>query len=455
MHEPSPTPTSPSSSCNACKLCAPLGACLAFRGIEGALPLLHGSQGCATYIRRYMISHFREPLDVASSSFDESAAIFGGQEKLMLALRNVILQYHPALIGIATTCLAETLGEDVRRYLIEFARMEGADQLPLLVSAATPSYAGTHADGYFTAIRATVEMLAHAPGPATGRINLLPGMVSPADLRWLQATAGAFQLEATLLPDFADALDGPAWDDYQLLPSGGTPLAEIQAMHRSVASLVLSATVSASQNAGLWLQQQHAVPLYQFGLPIGIRASDAFYECLAALAGRPIPSAQLAERGRLVDALVDGHKYVSAKRVAIYGEEDLVAALAGFAAEIGLQPVLCASGGQSGQLARAIAAAAPDLDEPPTILEGVDFAAIEQHITDLAPDLLLGNSKGYAIARRLNLPLVRVGFPIHDRLGAARIHLLGYSGAIQLYDRLVNALIEHSQDTSPVGYSYI
>ena len=59
---------------NACKLCAPLGACFVFRGIEGGLPLLHGSQGCSTYIRRYMIGHFREPVDIASSSFSESVS---------------------------------------------------------------------------------------------------------------------------------------------------------------------------------------------------------------------------------------------------------------------------------------------------------------------------------------------------------------------------------------------
>ena len=57
------------STRNACKLCTPLGACLVFRGVEGCIPFLHGSQGCSTYIRRYMIGHFREPIDIASSSF--------------------------------------------------------------------------------------------------------------------------------------------------------------------------------------------------------------------------------------------------------------------------------------------------------------------------------------------------------------------------------------------------
>ena len=59
------------------------------------------------------------------------------------------------------------------------------------------------------------------------------------------------------------------------------------------------------------------------------------------------------------------------------------------------------------------------------------------------------------MARRLDRPRVRVGFPIHDRLGAARLLHLGYRGAQQLLDRVANALIEAKQASSPVGYSYM
>ena len=78
------------STRNACKLCAPLGASFAYLGIEGTVPLLHGSQGCSTYIRRYGISHFREPIDIASSNFTESAAIFGGELNLGMARNNFV-----------------------------------------------------------------------------------------------------------------------------------------------------------------------------------------------------------------------------------------------------------------------------------------------------------------------------------------------------------------------------
>ena len=47
------------STRNACKVCTPLGASIVFKGVEGCVPLIHGSQGCATYIRRYLISHYK------------------------------------------------------------------------------------------------------------------------------------------------------------------------------------------------------------------------------------------------------------------------------------------------------------------------------------------------------------------------------------------------------------
>ena len=176
---------------NACKLCAPLGACLAFRGVEGAVPFLHGSQGCATYIRRYMISHFKEPLDIASSNFGETTAIFGGMENLREGLANVIRQYAPRLIGIASTCLAETIGDDVAFYLRQIAA-EASEPLPELVHVSTPSYTGTHVEGFHATVYALVETLAKA-GPRHEAINVLPGMISPADLRYLKDTVERFR----------------------------------------------------------------------------------------------------------------------------------------------------------------------------------------------------------------------------------------------------------------------
>ncbi|MCC7145953.1 MAG: hypothetical protein IT443_05865 [Phycisphaeraceae bacterium] len=444
------------SSRNACKLCTPLGACFVFRGVEGAVPLLHGSQGCSTYIRRYMISHFREPVDIASSNFAEASAIFGGQQNLRAGLLNVIRQYAPRLVGIATTCLAETIGDDVRSYLRDFRR--DFPDAPPVVHVATPSYSGTHVCGFHEAVRGIVDQLAPAadtPGAPHDAVNLLPGMVSPADLRYLKEIFADFRLPLILLPDYSDTLDGQTWTEYHRIPDGGTPVADVTRMAGSRATIQFHSVRAEPATAGRLLQDRHAVPCHTLGLPIGIRQTDAFFKILESLTGRPTPPPHAAERGRLIDAYVDAHKHLLGLKAVVYGEADLVVGLASFLAEVGVVPILCATGEKTSHLARQIAAVAPQRPAEARVVEGVDFLDIETHARALKPDLIIGASKGYALARKLDIPLLRVGFPVHDRIGGARILHMGYRGAQQLFDSLVNEILEKKQQESPVGYTYL
>jgi nitrogenase molybdenum-iron protein NifN len=437
---------------NACKLCAPLGACLALRGVRGAVPFLHGSQGCATYIRRYLISHFREPVDIAVSGFSEATTVFGGGENLRQGLNNVARQYSPELIGIATTCLPETIGEDVGLLLHGFRPEGGASFRTVHVS--TPSYRGTHVDGFHGTIRALVEQLAEG-GPACDGVNVFPGMVSPADLRYLKEVFADFELDATLLADYSETLDGPQLDEYQKIPAGGTPVDRIRAMGRARMSLELGRTLGAAGTAAASLESRFGVPRRSLGWPVGVLESDRFFAALSELSGRPVPEKHARERGRLVDSYVDAHKYVFGRRAVVFGEEDLVVGLAAFLAEIGVLPVLCASGGESGRLERAVLAVGGDDPGAITVREGMDFAEMGEAARGLAPDFLIGSSKGYSAARELDIPLIRVGFPIHDRIGGQRILHLGYRGAQQLFDAVTNTLLARAQDGSAVGYSYL
>jgi nitrogenase molybdenum-iron protein NifN len=447
------------STTNACKLCKPLGACLAFRGIEGAVPFLHGSQGCATYMRRYIISHFREPMDIASSSLGEKHAIYGGGPNLKQGLKNVMSKYNAAMIGIATTCLTETIGDDVPTTLNEF-RKDFADVMeahgsPALVRVSTPSYGGTHIEGFHATVRAVVDQVSEETEPHQG-ITLLPGFVSPADIRYLKEIIDDFGLQGIILPDISLTLDGPALKDYEKLPSGGTPISEIRAMGGSRAAIEFGRSLSPKNTAGGLLDARFGVPLHSLGMPVGLRETDRFFEVLEELSGRGTPEKHALERGRLIDAYVDGHKYIFDKKAIMYGEEDLVIGLTAFLAEIGIRPVLCASGGRSGKFEQAIAEVVEGLlPERPEVREGVDFYDIAEEAEALEPDLIIGNSKGYHLAKRWGIPLVRVGFPIHDRFGGHRILHLGYRGAQTLLDNIVNTVIEAKQEHSPIGYSYI
>jgi nitrogenase molybdenum-iron protein NifN len=156
----------------------------------------------------------------------------------------------------------------------------------------------------------------------------------------------------------------------------------------------------------------------------------------------------------LIDSLVDGHKYLFDRRAVVFGEEDLVAGVVGLLCELGVRPVLCASGGESGRLRTAIESMAPSKRTRSKSVRPPISPIWRNGLGDLQPDLLIGNSKGYWLARRLRVPLVRIGFPIHDRVGGARLLHVGYRGAQQLADRIINTLLEAIQEESEVGYAY-
>ncbi len=442
---------------NACKLCTPLGASLVFKGIRGAVSLLHGSQGCSTYIRRYLISHYKEPIDIACSNFAEETAIFGGGANLKIALENIRLQYAPEMIGVSTTCLSETIGDDVPMFIKEYRNMCADQELPPVVHVATPSYSGTHVDGFHGAVKATVAALATGEPSAKRRINLFPGMLSPADIRYLKEILDDYHFAYTLLPDYTETLDGSLWTEYQRIPPGGTRVSDIQQTGSALATLELGRILgSQKETAGKLLEKRFGVPCHSLGLPMGIHETDRFFQTMENITGWPLPEKYAAERGRLIDSYADGHKYVIEARAVVYGEEDMVVGLVAFLSEIGVKPVLCATGGKSGHLRARIAEIIPDYEQQGLkIMDGADFVDIEAAARTVNPDLMIGNSKGYTLARQIKVPMIRVGFPIHDRVGGSRLLHIGYRGAQQLFDRIANTIIENRQDTSDWGHTYM
>lgn len=441
---------------NACKLCSPLGASFVFKGIENSVPLIHGSQGCSTYIRRYLISHFNEPIDIASSNFTEETAVFGGGANLKLAIENIIKQYKPDLIGIATTCLSETIGDDVPFIIKSFKKNNSNNTGPSIVSVSTPSYSGTHIDGFHGAVKSVVDSIAVKQNKKEKHINIFPGMLSPADFRHIKEILSDFNTGYVMLPDYSDTFDGPLWTEYQKIPKGGTPIKDIVSMGDGTATIEFGSILACMESGGKLLQEKFKIPCYSLGIPIGINETDAFFQTLETITGNRIPEKHKDERGRLIDAYADGHKYVFESRAVVYGEEDLVVGMASFLSEVGIIPVLCASGGKSRLLKKKIYQKVPNAKSiGVNVLEGADFVEIEEAARELDPDFLIGNSKGYKLARKIKKPLIRVGFPIHDRLGGARTIHVGYKGAQQLFDIISNTIISARQDGSPVGYTYM
>ncbi|MDD7795627.1 nitrogenase cofactor biosynthesis protein NifB [Clostridium sp. 'White wine YQ'] len=430
---------------NPCNMCMPMGVVNAFYGIRGAMTILHGSQGCSTYIRRHMATHYNEPIDIASSSLTEQGTVYGGEKNLIKGLENLIKLYDPEVIAIATTCLAETIGEDVARISKTFYETHDSSKVKL-IPVPSPGYGGSQYEGYFRALRAIVENT-EMNEEKNNKINIITSPISPADTRELKEILEAFEIDYILLPDIADNLDAPRQEKYNRLPSGGTSINDIALMAGAKATIELSTLIKEEYSAGRYLEDTFGVKNYRLNIPRGLRDTDEFINLLQRITGREIPKKYKEQRGRYIDAMIDSHKYNAEARVVIYGEPDFVYSTARLCLENGSMPVLLATGSKCQELKELLDEELKELSEKLfageyKILDNTDFKNIEKYALELNANLMIGSSDGRRIEEKHGIPLVRMSFPIHDRIGGQRLMTLAYEGSIKLMDSITNSILE-------------
>jgi len=424
---------------NPCSMCMPMGTVIAFKGIENSITLFHGSQGCSTYMRLYLAHHFREPVDIGSSALSQEGAVYGGAANLKKGLRNIIQGYAPTIVGVSTTCLAETIGEDVPRTIYEFQREEPAVRDIPIIHVSTPSYVGTHEEGYAEALKAIVKRLA-TPGEPQHRCNLIIGsIISPADVRYLKDMLERWPCYCIVFPDISETFDAPIVTNFPKIVDGGTPLSEIRDMANSTATITIGGGVWRA-DAGALLRERFGVPHVALPLPIGIENTDYFVGAVESITERELPQRYERERGRLLDALIDAHKIVNGIKAAVYGDTELALGITKLLTEIGANPSVVATGATTSTFAQRVRALSPSA----TVLDGADFTRVHKEMTKNNVQIMIGPSTGRQISLKESIPLVRVGLPISDRFGAARQMIMGYEGMTWMVDALANALLEAS-----------
>jgi nitrogenase molybdenum-iron protein NifN len=426
---------------NPCNMCMPMGGILALKGIEKSMVIVHGSQGCSTYMRRHIAEHFNEPVDVGSSSLNEKGTIYGGEKNLRLAFDNIIKVYHPKVIGIVTTCLAETIGEDIERITSQYLLDKGMDEFPI-ITASTPGYGGSHFEGYFFTLKRIIMQLTQAT-EKHNQINILIPNMSPADIRELKRILQQMEIEYILCPDFSDTLDRPFEKPYTKMSEYGTKLADIKIMGGALATIQMGVTIDDNISPGKYLADEYNVPLYNIAIPIGVENTDIFINTLAKITGKVIPEGLHRERGRLLDGMIDSHKYNFAGRSVIFGEPEMVYAVTKTCLENGIFPAVIATGSQVGKLNELLVAALMDAPQKSNILIETDFATMLAASQAGKVNIGIGPSDGRYLTEKGEIPLVRLGFPIHDRVGGQRLLSVGYTGTMMLLDRITNTLLEN------------
>ncbi|MBD2163327.1 nitrogenase molybdenum-iron protein subunit beta [Calothrix membranacea FACHB-236] len=428
---------------NPAKACQPLGSILAAVGFEGTLPFVHGSQGCVAYFRSHLTRHFKEPFSAVSSSMTEDAAVFGGLKNLIEGLAVSYNLYKPKMIAVCTTCMAEVIGDDLQAF-IRTAKEEGAvpEDFPVPY-AHTPSFVGSHILGYDNMMKGILSNLTAGKKKETtnGKINFIPGFETYiGNLREIKRIANVMGIDYTLLADNSEYLDSPNNGTYNMYP-GGTKLEDAADSINAEATIALQAYATTKTREYIeheWHQKTYV------NRPVGIRGTDEFLMKLSALTGKPISQELEDERGRAVDALTDSQAWLHGKRVAMYGDPDLVIGLTQFLLEVGAEPVhiLVSNSNEHFETElRALLDSSP-FGQGATIHGGRDLWHMRSLLFTEPVDLLIGNSYGKYLWRDTKTPFVRIGYPIFDRHHLHRYATYGYQGTINLLNWIVNTILD-------------
>lgn len=423
---------------NPCKTCQPVGAMYAALGVHNCLPHSHGSQGCCAFHRMFLTRHFKDPAMASSSSFTEGASVFGGGSNIKTAVKNIFDLYNPDIIAVHTTCLSETIGDDLNSFIQEMTIPEDK----YVVHCNTPSYKGSHILGFTNMVAGFIQYLSVKTGNSNGKICLMPGFVNPGDMREYKRLMKAMKVDFTMLPDTSGVMDTAMTGKYEMFPSGGTTIESMIGLGDCMKTVALG--VQTSEASAEVLKKKCGVDYKVLPLPMGVEATDKFIMTLSEISKEEVPFEIEEERGQLVDMMIDIHPYTYGKKVAIYGDPDTVLGIAAFVLELGMIPKYMLTGTPGSQFERS----ARELLERYAVedckyKESGDLFLLHQWIKNEKVDLLIGGTHGKYIARAEDIPLVRMGFPIIDRYIHSYMPLVGYTGARRMAELISNALMDY------------
>ncbi|MDF5724107.1 MAG: nitrogenase iron-molybdenum cofactor biosynthesis protein NifN [Rhizonema sp. PD37] len=416
---------------NPLKQSQPLGATLAFLGLKGMIPVMHGGQGCTAFAKVVLVRHFREAVPLSTTAMTEVSTILGGEENVEQAIVTLAQKSKPEIIGLLTTGLTETRGDDMEGFVKEIRqRHPELDNLPIVL-VSTPDFKGSLQDGFAAAVESIVKEIPQKAdkqkvGPT--QITILPSSAfTPGDVQEIKEIVTAFGLKPIVVPDLSISLDGHLEDSYSPVTVNGTTVTELRQIGGSAFTLVLGESM---RGAALILKKRFDTPYKVFTELTGLEATDKFLQALSDISGMAVPEKYCHQRRQLQDAMLDTHFYFGCKRVSLALEPDLLWSIVYFLQSMGAQIHAAVTTTRS-----------PMLEKLPvksvTIGDLEDFEQLAE-----GSDLLIGNSYTAAIASRLKIPLYRQGIPIFDRVGNGQFTKVAYRGTMQLLFDIGNLFLE-------------
>nr|CRH04596.1 Nitrogenase iron-molybdenum cofactor biosynthesis protein nifN [Candidatus Magnetococcus massalia] len=421
------------------KASQPVGATLAFMGIDGSIPMLHGSQGCTAFAKVFFVRHFREPIPLQTTAMDQVSTVMGGDDNIIEGLNVLCGNSQTRVVGLVTTGLTECQGSDIHRIVQQFRSRYPEHAETEVVAVNTPDFSGALESGYGRAVGAFIREW--VPEKRLGvlerdakRINVLAGPnLTPGDIEGLKDILRDFDLRPVVMPDISISLDGHLADsDFSPVTTGGATIEDFKTAGEAHATLVIGSGMKISAEQ---LKARTGVEDHYFESLMGAASMDRLLMLLSKLSGQPVPARYTHQRRQYQDALLDTHFFLTRRRAAIAGDPEMLLAWKPLLDECGLQAPAVVTSMGSQELADSNYDRIKIGD-----LEDLQDIALESEV-----DIFIGNSHVAELAERTHRPMLRAGYPLYDWIGAQSRCWIGYQGSRQALFDLANGLMHREK----------
>jgi len=155
-------------------------------GIRHVAPVIHGPKGCTYSVAsRYKMrgcEYRGVPLEPTScSAQNEGDVVFGGEGKLLEAVKEADRRYHPELIVILACCCSGVIGDDVET----IAEIAGQQTEAQVIAIRSEGFGGDFRSGYEDAFKALMDLMEPRGEIIMKSINIIGAREGPTYTEWV------------------------------------------------------------------------------------------------------------------------------------------------------------------------------------------------------------------------------------------------------------------------------
>ena len=252
-------------------------------GIRHVAPVIHGPKGCtysvaSTYKMRGC-EYRGVPLEpTACTAQNEADVVYGGEGKLLEAIKEADARYHPDLIVVLSCCCAGITGDDVETVAEIAARQVRA----AVIAIRSEGFGGDFRSGYEDAFRALMGVMDNRREVMKGTINIIGAREGPTYTEWTEDLNELERLVGALGIQINGVL------------CGGCTVEQIR--RAPSAELNASWCYDWGQKLGDLMEERFGIPYARTGQPYGPRATEEWIMGVALPLGLEQQARELVER---------------------------------------------------------------------------------------------------------------------------------------------------------------